>query len=436
MAEREELVAAIRARPFEFVGQEQVALSTVPMWLNDKLEARRVSVRAYVATNGTSFTVMPGGLTRVSPAAGDPVVSMQSGGGSKDTWVLSDGAVSPVSLLTPSGQPVSIARAAGGLPSRVADNLYWLGRYAERLEDTLRVLRCIIVRMADEASSEKSPELASLAQILVHLKLLPKKFAGRVLLKDLEQEILQMIYNPQRTGSMRALVLRIRIIASIVRDRFSTDTWRLLNELQLDARTKRGHIPLADALALLNTLIMDLAAFSGLEMENMTRGHGWRFLDFGRRLERGANLVGVVRAALSPEIKTEIVLESLLEIADSAMTYRRRYFAQARLAPVLDLLLVDASNPRSLAFQLGALTEHAANLPRDPRAPPVLAEQRRLEHLTATLRDADLPALARAREEGDAAAMSGWLDEFLAGLSALSDELTHFYFTLTVARVS
>ena len=103
---------------------------------------------------------------------------------------------------------------------------------------------------------------------------------------------------------------------------------------------------------------------------------------------------------------------------------------------MLDLLLADASNPRSLAFQLAALTEHAADLPRNPRTPPVLAEQRRLEHLTTTLLAADLPALARAREEGDAEAMTGWLDEFLAGLSALSDELTHFYFTLTVARVS
>src|SRR5258708_5277424 len=108
----------------------------------------------------------------------------------------------------------------------------------------------------------------------------------------------------------------------------------------------------------------------------------------------------------------------------------------ARLAPVLDLLLVDASNPRSLAFQLGALTKHAANLPRDPRAPAVLAEQRRLEHLTTTLLGADLPALARAREDGNATAMSGWLDECLADLSGLSDELTHFYFSLTVARVS
>jgi uncharacterized alpha-E superfamily protein len=234
---------------------------------------------------------------------------------------------------------------------------------------------------------------------------------------------------------VRELVVRIRHIASIVRDRFSADTWRILNQLQIDSRTRPGRIPLANALTLLNTLIMDLGAFSGMEMENMTRGHGWRFLDFGRRLERGANLVGVVRAMLSLEMKLSAMLEPLLEIADSSMTYRRRYFAQAQLPSVLDLLVADQGNPRSLAFQLNALTDHAANLPRDPDASAVLAEQR-LQALTAALRDADLPGLARACEQGDTEALAKWIDQFLNGLLALSDELTHFYFSLTVARVS
>jgi uncharacterized alpha-E superfamily protein len=290
--------------------------------------------------------------------------------------------------------------------------------------------------MADEASTDSLPELAALAQVLAGVEQLPQRFAARVPLKELEKEVLKLIFNPQRAGSVRELCLRIRHIVSTVRDRFSLDTWRILNQLQLDSRTRPRRIPLANALALLNKLIIDLAAFSGMEMENMTRGHGWRFLDFGRRLERSTRLVGVVRAALSAEIKTSAVLEPLLEIADSSMTYRRRYFAQAQLPWVLDLLLADASNPRSLAFQLDALTEHAANLPRDPRAPPVLAEQRRLAGLTATLREADLPALTLARENGDTAPLARWLDQFVAGLSGLSDELTHFYFSLTVARVS
>ena len=314
--------------------------------------------------------------------------------------------------------------------------MFWLGRYVERLEQSLRVLRCVIARMADESSNENSPELAALAQLLAGLEQLPKRFAGREPLKQLEQEILQLIYSPHRVGSVRELGLRIRHIASIVRDRFSLDTWRILNQLQLDSRMRPGRIPIANALNLLNTLIVDLAAFSGMEMENMTRGHGWRFLDFGRRLERGTNLVGAVRAALAAEVKTGAVLEPLLEIADSSMTYRRRYFAQPQLPSVLDLLLADAGNPRALAFQLKALSEHAANLPRDPRAPAVLAEQRRLAGLAAALLEADLHELARARESGDAEPLTRWLDLFLDGLSALSEELSHFYFSLTEPRVS
>src|SRR5439155_17560557 len=134
-----------------------------------------------------------------------------------------------------------------------------------------------------------------------------------------------------RVGSVRELLIRIRHITSVVRDRFSADTWRILNQLQADARARRSRLPLADALALLNTLVVDLGAFSGMEMENMTRGHGWRFLDFGRRLERAIALAGVVRAGLGAAGKTGAVLDALLEVADSSMTYRRRYFAQAQL---------------------------------------------------------------------------------------------------------
>lgn len=434
--ERVKLLASIRARPAEFVGQEQVSLSTAPVWVNNKLEPRRVVVRAYVAASGDSFVVMPGGLTRVSRAAGDPVVSMQSGGGSKDTWVPADGPVNPVSLLTETGQPVSATRIAAELPSRVADNLYWLGRYAERLEDTMRLLRCIVVRMADEAGADRSPDLAALVRILVGLEAIPERFAGRVPLDELEQEVLHLVYNPLRPGSVRELVLRIRHIASIVRDRFSADTWRILNQLQADSRTRPGRIPLANTLSLLNTLIMDLGAFSGMEMENMTRGHGWRFLDFGRRLERAWSLVTVLRAALASEIEHGAGLEPLLEIADSSMTYRRRYFSEAQLPAVLDLLLKDTSNPRSLAFQLDALRDHASHLPRDAGAPQLPEGRMRLESLAATLRETDLASLAPNAGNFPSPSLSDWLNQFLNGLAAVSDELSHQYFSLTVARVS
>ena len=114
--------------------------------------------------------------------------------------------------------------------------------------------------------------------------------------------------------------------------------------------------------ALLDASIIDLAAFAGMEMENMTRGHGWRFLAIGRRVERAANMGSLVKAALAVQSSGHETLEPVLEIADSVMTYRRRYFSQPQWAPALDLLLADEANPRSLAFQIFALGDHAAGL--------------------------------------------------------------------------
>src|SRR5205807_3074365 len=150
--------------------------------------------------------------------------------------------------------------------SRVADNLFWLGRYAERLENTLRLIRCVVVRMTDESGADGAPELSALAQVLVRLDLLPERFRAGVSLKELEHEILLLIYKQERAGSARQILGRVRAIASTVRDRFSADTWSILNKLNIDARSRPRRIPLADALGLLNTVIVDLSAFSGMEM--------------------------------------------------------------------------------------------------------------------------------------------------------------------------
>jgi uncharacterized alpha-E superfamily protein len=190
------------------------------------------------------------------------------------------------------------------------------------------------------------------------------------------------------------------------------------------------------ALALLNRTIMDLAAFSGMEMENMTRGHGWRFLDIGRRLERSVQLVGLVRAALCGTVITDAVLDPLLEIADSSMTYRRRFYAQAHLPQVLDLLLADKSNPRALAFQLNALSIHIDHLPDPPHAPVPTREQTVIAQLTATLREADVGALCEAHGAGSALPLDNLLCGFVTGLQTLSDTIAHSYFSHAGPQVS
>jgi uncharacterized circularly permuted ATP-grasp superfamily protein/uncharacterized alpha-E superfamily protein len=435
-SEKEALAEEIRARPYDFVGQEKIALSTAPVWLDHRLEPRSLVVRAYATAIGDSYSVMPGGLTRVANAPQSTVVSMQSGGGSKDTWVLSDEPVSVVTLLPASEGPVALERAPIDLPSRVADNLFWLGRYAERSEGLVRLLRSVASRLADESGSADTPELSALLQTMAAMDLLPRRFGERVALVELEQEILAMIFKQRRQGSLRQTLNQLRRFASVVRDRLSVDTWRILNQLHHGVRTPNARVQLDAALALLNHTIMELAAFSGMEMENMTRGNGWRFLDIGRRLERSVNLVNLVRAALSATGASDAVLEPLLEIADSSMTYRRRYYAQAQLAPVLDLLLADDNNPRSLAFQVNAMAAHIDRLPRPASAPVPTREQAAIICLQATLREADIKGFCEARRSGDSAPLDGLLDRFVKELQALSDTIAHYYFSHAGPQVS
>src|SRR5262249_3189604 len=158
------------------------------------------------------------------------------------------------------------------------------------------------------------------------------------------------------------------------------DTSRILNQIHQDFRLRHGRIQFDDVLAHLNRMITDLAAFSGMEMENMTRGHGWRFLDVGRRLERSLNLTALLRSAVAVRPSEGAILQPLLEVADSTMTYRRRYFARPQLQLVLDLLVSDHANTRALAFQVEALSHHVQHLPRDPRAPLPTREERVLAH--------------------------------------------------------
>jgi uncharacterized circularly permuted ATP-grasp superfamily protein/uncharacterized alpha-E superfamily protein len=432
--ERAAVVEAMHAAPQEFVGQEQVALSTAPVWVTDRFEARPLVIRTYVCATEDGFCVMPGGLTRISDAVDDPVVSAQSGGRSKDTWVPGDGQPGPPTLLRNEPDLIRHERAPAEVPSRVADNLFWLGRYAERLEDTVRILRCVLARLVGEAGYEEAPELNALVQLLVRLDLLPSRLGERFTGGGLEREVLLLIYQKHRLGTVHEVLDRLRQIAFVVRDRFSADSWRIFHQLQTDARTRPGRLPAAETLALLNRLLLDLAAFSGMEMENMTRGHGWRFLDIGRRLERAVNVLTLTQAGLAVEAAGESALGPMLEIADSVMTYRRRYFAQPQLATALHLLVADDSNPRSLAFQLRALAQHAANLPGGPT--PATGEREQLVRLGDAVDAIDLGAVAGEASSSAREALPGQLAEIAQDLRVFSNALTHRYFSHARSRAS
>ena len=441
--ERSRLIAHIKESPHEFAGQELLNLSTVPVWSEERgLTPRRVVLRVFLAAEGDSWVVIPGGLARVSSSIDTPVVSMQRGGGSKDTWVLSDGPVDTFSLQRPRDVPVDLSRGVvSDLPSRAADHVFWLGRYAERSEHLARVLRCILVRLTGESGAADESEWESLVKMhdcleSPHARLSKDEIQGHPdQLRDLEQEILSRIFEEQRSDSLIAILNRAGRSAAQVRDRLSSDLLRVVSQFGSLARAADGpawgYVSAGDALAVLNGCIGTLAALRGIEMENMTRGPGWHFLSIGRRLERSLHLVKLLRTIIVPlSLQTWPTLEMLLEVADSSMTYRSRYFTILQPAPVLDLLMNEEVNPRSLAFQAKELSEHCRSLSSMPSGAgwPII-RQKRVEEAASDLFRADVRMLC---EPGSRGARER-LDELLAGLDAalpaFSNAITHAYFS-------
>ena len=426
-ATRAEWLDRLSQRPHEFVAQEQVQLSRAPV---GEHQSRAVVLRLFVVCNGRDYFAMPGGLARMMDQEALGSTTLALSGGSKDVWVLPDDAervVPPAFVATPAP---ALERLASDLPSRTVENLFWLGRYTERLEQLLRLCRTALGHLA-EASANGRPE--AFAELLAHLGLTSAPEADGRAPERLQRDLLAVLYEEARSPGARELLQRIHAAGFSVRDRLSADTWRILNRLSFDAKPRPGHLPLVLAGSVLNNLVHDLAALSGMEMENMTRGHGWVFLDFGRRLERAIAVARLLEAALRCAGRRELLLEPLLEITDSVITYRRRYFAEPLVAGVLDLLLLDTTNPRALAFQLGVLERHAASLPAGPNPEGVAQFQQRLAALPANL--------AGFRNEApDAgsglAGTADWLASLAVEMGGLSDLLTQVYFSHVVPRVS
>ena len=435
--EKAALIERIRAKPSAYVAQEQVALSTVPIWDDGALRARHLVLRVYAVASGESYSVMPGGLTRVTTALNDLVTSMQSGGGSKDTWVLAGEPTSQFSLLPPSTARLDISRATFDLPSRVADNLFWLGRYVERVEPAVRVARAILPRLFQESDLMAMAGVAAGRRILTamgHIRHELQPFNGHA--GSLEREVLAMIYDGQARNSLPANIHRVRSVGWLLRDRISADAWRILNQLDLQASAPPPPEPtrISGAQALLDQAISTLSAFGGMVMESMTHGDGWRFLDIGRRIERAAQMVDLIRHGLGFEGDADSgQLELLLEIADSSITYRSRYLTSMQPELVIDLLLLDEANPRSVAYQLAQLHEHIEHLPGS-RSPIRRAPEARIAiSLLTAVQLAEVREFMCANSEGRRANLEILLNRLTSELRLLSETLTRQYFSQAVA---
>lgn len=431
--QREQLIEAIKARPAEYIAQERIQRSTAPVWLRSAVESWPVALRTYLVASGSSYICMPGGLARVSPVGHRLDLSISFGEGSKDAWVLSDGPVHPVSLLKPPDHIQELRRSGAELPSRIADNLFWLGRHAERAEGATRLLRTTIARMTGEAVAGYSPEVSVLLRGLAELGIIEPGYAVedmRARLPAIETTLPYAIYNDAESSSLRSTLTYMNRTASLVRERLSNDSWRLINRIYHEFIGRRDSVQtdLNRLLEQLNRLIIDLLAFSGLVSESMTRTLGWRFLDLGRRLERSVHTIMLVRNLLLPlEDREAPVLDAVLEVADCSITYRVRYLNNLQLAAVLDLLITDETNPRSLASQMVLLCDHFDNLPRDPNLPLMSDEQRIGLAALTKIRMLSADKLSRMHVPDERKKLDRLLGQIAAQLPKLSDIITQKY---------
>ncbi|MDJ0865020.1 MAG: circularly permuted type 2 ATP-grasp protein [Myxococcota bacterium] len=427
--QQEALRERLCTAPHRWVAQEKVALSTVPTGDGEGLQPRHMVLRVYAVADGEGWTLMPGGLTRVSTTADSLVVSSQRGGASKDTWVLADAPTPYVSLLSETTRPAEVSRSSFSLTSRVADNLLWLGRGSERVEASVRLFQAALQALADEPLRPADAPVPDAIALVERLGRLPRPAAD----EDLQTRLLGALFDASHADSVAASVSEVHRLAWLLRDRISPDAWRVLSRLDQDFVAPEVHpaLRVSGALDRLDRALLRIAAFTGLVVESMTRALGWQFLEVGRRLERAVQMVDLLRASLVEEIpEGSRWLETVLAAADCSMTYRSRYQAALQLPLVLDLLLVDELNPRSVGFQLVGLEERFRTLHRAPHE--------ELRELLAQVRETPLDELVQlsAGDDGRArrAALEQVLDALVVGLPELADAINHAYLSHAVPQ--
>lgn len=463
----------IKAQPHLYVGQEYIPFSTTPSLIEGKLEPRRAILRSFLFAEKEGYAVMPGGLTRCEGEAGELTVTIQGGGISKDTWILAPEPEPHISLWQHSKSGPLISEDSQGLSSRSAENLYWVGRYAERAEGHARLLRITLdkIKMGLEASPLGQPlpsavftethgedsrdvsELAYLRSMLRSLTGLTSSHPGFVSKggQGLENELLSIMLDTKNSGSLVSTLQSLVSAAYAVRDRWSTDTWRVMNSIENLCSTLEKYSTNDENLQIQSTssesdertlqhvqteldqLMIFLAALSGLNAESMTQTIGWVSLDMGRRVERALLLIVLCRSSLvavQEEWIEHLLLESILAAAESLITYRSRYRSALHLATALEMLLLDETNPRSLVYQLKRLQEQIRDLPREKSGYRLSEEEQLiLEALTQLQLSNTFQLAQRSEQSTQRQGLEKLLVRLAQILIELSDVLTQTYFS-------
>jgi len=418
------------------IAQERMPLPTTPIEVGNELVPAPYILRLFVTANGDGYSVMPGGLVVSGQPGSTATTSDFAPSAMKDLWVLSPEAEAPVSLLPRDDGAVTIRRTGKDLPSRAADNLFWLGRYVERTEVNCRLLHSVIDALTQDGQVAADPAALAAAMLPVMRRAgLSNDKQRSKTIASFPEKLRRLLADETLGYGLANCVQSVQGAAGRVRDRLSVTTFRTLQNLtdyQNALRPLiREDVDLNDALTSLDDMILTLNAFAGQNQENMTRNSSWAFLDMGRRVERGIHMVESIQQLLVTMGKVRdgrLVL--LLDLADSFMTYRARYMTNPMVAPVLDLLLLDETNPRSVAFQIAQIDRHLMQLDGPAANMPELSPERHMMYgLLSQLRLAKVEDLSQVDARGTRVNLAKLLQGFEQALLDFSPLIARSYFS-------
>jgi uncharacterized alpha-E superfamily protein len=419
--ERNALAAEIQAHPGDYCGQERVLLGTTPAWSDGALQPMPFIMRLFVGWHDGDYQVMPGGLTRFDRTGVDSIVSLQRGSATKDTWVLTDGPTEdpPTMTLT---EPTAGYQPPESTPSRLADNLYWLGRYLERTTQIARLLDRLDPLLRDEIAALEPPVTTDSLRILLAAQ---QSFADDdATAAEMAARIRVEADDPDRPGSLAANLGQLIRVLDQVKVNLPSDFWRILRRLK--AIAAQGQPQLEPGLG------EQLTSLEALSNESLAHDTGWRFLKLGRRIERARHLVFLADNLLLPERPpgeaipppTEFRLQTLLHFTDSLFAYRSIYHGVFQPGSILAWLVGAPENPRGLRFQAERIAEHLAVLPEQLAPRAVQGLRATAFRLVSNVKLVDPSALA-----GDPRLAAEFYANTEAILTELHDRLTQIYFS-------
>lgn len=441
----EELILQIKANPYLYVGQEKISFSSTPSWLDGKIVAGHSLFRSFLVSHNNSYIAMPGGLTRTKSGENSFVISNQLGGISKDTWVLSadEEQEQPVNLQL-NTDILQHKLNKRSLPSHTAENLFWVGRYTERVIYNARLQRTVMQRMLQSNKAFNGDDESTEAVLLQTLTQCTYTFPGFFEDNDPEKrkeiyakpwtELTDVLYNEKRNGSLSHNLSLLKNAVYSVRNFWALDTWRVLRQIEEEwnkakADTHADHLRMISTIDSLNT---SMFAFLGMNRESVRREQGWNIMDLGRKLEQTLYIITLLRSVFQKKQEEQVeheLMESVMIASQSLITYRYTYRDHLQLPLALELLMLDTNYPKSLAYLVKKIKRYVSLLPKEGKDIQLSDKQRKIQEADSLLKLADTVALTKYDPENkEYVALTNFLDKLYSLIADTSMLISKTYF--------